>query len=383
MSARLVPDKQNNWRTLVVNCNGVIGKKAQLANLVSYTDPDVLIVTETKIDGTVSSAEFIPPGYKSFRKDRKMGGGGVLIALKSKYPAEEVDIRTDCELIWVKISLRQQRTLYTGAFYRPPSDTIYSLEELNRSLEQLALKTKNNKNSTIILGGDFNTGEIDWDTLSVKPGSPQKVINEKVVDILDEHHLTQVHREPTREGRLLDLLCTNNPSLTKTSNTIPGISDHDVILTDSYLRPQFVKTPPRKIRLFSKADWTKLKEETDEFAKQYAEVHESRTVEENWNAIRDHIDQIIDKFVPAKNISVRYHLPWLTAELKRMCKRKCRMFIKARKSKKHSDWEKFKDYKRFVANEIKKAHWQYLNEILSTSLEENNSKPFWRYIKSQ
>ena len=30
-----------------------------------------------------------------------------------------------------------------------------------------------------------------------------------------------------------------------------------------------------------------------------------------------------------------------------------------------------------------KAHWVYVNNILQTSLDENNPKPFWKYIKSK
>ena len=32
---------------------------------------------------------------------------------------------------------------------------------------------------------------------------------------------------------------------------------------------------------------------------------------------------------------------------------------------------------------LKQAHWKYINDILCTSLEEGNSKPFFRYVKSK
>ena len=53
----------NNWRSVTINCNGVTGKRAELANLASYTDPDVLVLTETKLDHTVHPSEFLLEGY--------------------------------------------------------------------------------------------------------------------------------------------------------------------------------------------------------------------------------------------------------------------------------------------------------------------------------
>jgi len=41
-----------------------------------------------------------------------------------------------------------------------------------------------------------------------------------------------MQREPTREGRVLDLFYTNKPSLVKAMSTIPGISDHDAVVAD-------------------------------------------------------------------------------------------------------------------------------------------------------
>jgi len=33
-------------------------------------------------------------------------------------------------------------------------------------------------------------------------------------------------------------------------------------------------------------------------------------------------------------------------------------------------------------NALKKSHWSYVNGILSDSLENGDTKPFYRYIKS-
>ena len=99
------------------------------------------------------------------------------------------------------------------------------MEQLELAIEQVTHKFRNN-NITYILGGDFNTGDIDWDRAAVTPDSDQRTVNQRVLD-LNQYDLTQVHRSPTRESNLLDLFFTNKPGLVKSSISIPGISDHD------------------------------------------------------------------------------------------------------------------------------------------------------------
>ena len=52
--------KSQSWRTLVININSAPGKRAELENLINYTDPDLIIMTETKIDEQVKASEFLP-----------------------------------------------------------------------------------------------------------------------------------------------------------------------------------------------------------------------------------------------------------------------------------------------------------------------------------
>ena len=56
------------------------------------------------------------------RKDRVDGNhGGVMIATKPGLvatPANELD--ADSEILWTKIQTQGCRTLFVGAFYRPP-----------------------------------------------------------------------------------------------------------------------------------------------------------------------------------------------------------------------------------------------------------------------
>ena len=230
-----IPNNRQNLRTLVINCNGIRNKTAQLANLISYTDPDILLFTETKLNNKVSTSEF--------RKDRTSAGGGVLIAIKDNLVAEEVDmVEVSAEVIWVKIILQNCNPLYVGSFYRQPSQhSTKQLDELEKSLNYISNLTKNDPNSTLFLGGDFNLGDINWDDLIISTNSPVKDICEKRLDIHHNFHLEQHQREDTSENWLLDLFCSNKPSQVKSSNAIPGLSDHEVIIADCLIKTKICK----------------------------------------------------------------------------------------------------------------------------------------------
>ena len=208
-------------------------------------------------------------------------------------------------------------------------------------------------------------------------------MHEKLITLLNDHHLTQLQKEPTRECNVLDLYCTNKPSLTKFISVIPGISDHDIVLVDSDIKPKLAKKDKRKVNLFNKADWGEIREKTSAFTTHFLNKITQNTVEHNWQLIKKHISQTISNLVPCKTTSCRYNLPWVTPKLRRMCRKKQRLYNKARKSGKSQDWSAFREVKKSIKKSLNTAHWDYINNILSGSLNNNDSKPFWNYIKAK
>lgn len=66
-----------------------------------------------------------------------------------------------------------------------------------------------------------------------------------------------------------------------------------------------------------------------------------------------------------------------------MCKKKQRLFNKAKRSHKTKEWQEYKTHKKSALQAIMRAHWRYINTILLQGLESKDTKPFWDYIKSQ
>lgn len=66
--------------------------------------------------------------------------------------------------------------------------------------------------------------------------SDQKGLGDVIPPTLEEHNLNQLQRIPTRLDAILDLYCTNKPGLLKSINTVPGFSDHDLIVVDIMIK---------------------------------------------------------------------------------------------------------------------------------------------------
>ena len=60
-----------------------------------------------------------------------------------------------------------------------------------------------NKNAHVLLGGDFNCGDVEWSTMQVPEGVPQRPVQSQLLEIIKYHCLSQVVKIPTRNDRML------------------------------------------------------------------------------------------------------------------------------------------------------------------------------------
>jgi hypothetical protein len=237
---------------------------------MNYTKPDIFIGTESWLKGVkpgkdpttdaIKSSEVFPNNYAAYRNDRVTLGGGVFILIQNNIIAtEQPQYVAKCELEWVKIKLKDSIVLLIGAFYMPHRNNK-DMEELEKSLKNI---TEENNNNNIIIAGEFNCPDIQWETLSLKHEASDKEVQRTLIDITSQSGLIQLHEEPTRENNLLDLIFTTNPTLAKTSTNIPGISDHAIVVTDIDTKPYYQNTNPRKSYVWAKADWEQVNQDLD------------------------------------------------------------------------------------------------------------------------
>lgn len=276
--------------------------------------------------------------------------------------------------------LPNNKLLYICCLYRPPGTGQEPIKNLNSNLSNI---NPNNDPINVIIAGDFNCPGIDWTNNTIKTHSTEKETHETLLEFLEEHFLTQVQHKPSRQTNCLDLLITSNPSKLKSITLAPGLSDHDMIIADMDIQPSINKPAPRKIYKFNKANWENIKIDTLVFQLQYLSQEKDNSIETNWNNIKTHLHLMADKHVPHKMSSTRTNLPWFNQHLKKLVKKKQRLYNKAKKDNTPTNWESFRSFQKLTKKAIKSSYWQYINNTLTKSLEDGNVKPFWKYIKSK
>ena len=120
---------------LNVNCQSVNAKKHSFNNIVYRVSPDIVVGTESWLDGSIKNKECFPEeDYEVIRRDRETDKhGGVFIMVKRDLIMERVyDLETDCEIIWCKINMVRSKSIYICSYYRPHENDEPSLKELEK-----------------------------------------------------------------------------------------------------------------------------------------------------------------------------------------------------------------------------------------------------------
>ena len=208
------------------------------------------------------------------------------------------------DVVWVKVSISGEKPLYLCSFYRAPGSGSAPLTCLHEQLNEIAGIADE---KIINIAGDFNCPNIDWESNAITSNSYEPEAHEELLNIMQHHPLVQMQKQPTRNGSNLDLFLTNNESLVKSTSIIPGISDHDIVIIDSIIRPKIAKAAKRKIYKWYSVYCIEINENLSQFNQTFLELAANRTVEENWQELKHHINKLINDKVPHKWSSTRYN----------------------------------------------------------------------------
>ncbi|CAG2218191.1 unnamed protein product [Mytilus edulis] len=243
--------------------------------------------------------------------------------------------------------MKDKKDLTIGSFYMPHRNMEH-IKELDKSLDHIS-----NKNQTIILTGDFNCPDINWNTMSVNQNAQDKEIQRALMEVIISHSLTQIHETPTRGNNLLDIVLTSNPSLIKTSSNAPGISDHDMIVTDCDTKPHYQSKKPRKCYIYSKAKWEDLHKDLTILSTNIIEMyHSGATVQELWDKFKTDLYSNLDNHIPSKLIRSKTSLPWINHKIRKMFKKKTRLYQQAKKT---NNWTNYRHFQKECKRQIRKA----------------------------
>ena len=185
---------------MCLNARSIINKKNELNIMVDDIKPRIIGITESWENNDITDAELGLEGSVMFRKDRiGRRGGGVLLYVKETIPAYEVQLLEGAvcnETIWCKL-VTGHTTVTIGVVYRCPSITKQNNEKIHNAMSEVS------KGDCIIMG-EFNHGNIKWDTLQ-----STGVEDQTFLCLVHDDFLTQHVLEPTRAARILDIVLSS------------------------------------------------------------------------------------------------------------------------------------------------------------------------------
>ena len=217
-----------------MNCQSISNKKGDMLDMHETYNPDIICGTETWLTKEHKDGElcicFLGQCdlFRCDRSDRQ--GGGVLIAAKKHLQAHVQPPKTQCETIWISISLHRAKTLYIGCYYRPNSQDNTGCGALVESLNRIPI------HSNIIIAGDFNYPDMDWQTKTVTSHTNRR-LHEEFIDLIDDYSLKQFVDTPTRQGNILELVLSKASEHCNECTTIPGTSDNEAVIARLHLVP--------------------------------------------------------------------------------------------------------------------------------------------------
>ena len=194
--------------------------------------------------------------------------------------------------------------------------------------------------------------------------------------LISDFSFTQMVTEPNRLDNVLDLFLASNHTLVQKVEIYPGIADHDVMVADVNIKPTLGRQESRSVPLYRKTNWDSFREYISVFASDLIRNCSNKTVEEMWNSFKSAIDQGISKIVPIKRFGTKKSLPWITEEIKRLARKRDKLFQLQRKTGKSKDRHHFKQVRYLVQSKIRSAYDNYLQDFLglaAQSAEENPS----------
>ena len=299
------------------------------------------------------------------------------MAVKSESFKSIREIKTDgnLEIVIIDILTDSNSHLIVCSCYRPPNSNEAWLTEFNNFLADIC-----NNYDNVILAGDFNFRNIDWQSdIDV----PTKGTSCEFLEILKDYFLTQVNSDPTRGNNVLDLIITSLPDKVNVREIISPetsgiVTDHDVISFEIDINPA---RPPKTMRMiydYKNANFDGLRAAIDS-SNLCDVISEMDDINDAWILWKNTFLRTVAEFVPMRKIKNGRNIPWLTGEIRHLLKIKETVRRKLGRSPSIYLQEKFKNLRAQVKHLLKNSRKRYFDSLEKTLY--SNPKRFWKLFK--
>ena len=331
---------------------------------------DVVCITETWGSG-ISDAELSIRGFNMYRSNRNdRGGGGVIIFVRADLASTvaDVDLSSYDDIIGCSICLWGGKRLLVLCSYRADSNS----PDQNSALFQIISDLSTSPYSHIILTGDFNYRQIDWN-LYVWPALCDPFMN-----AISESGLFQHVERSTRLGSVLDLVFSNEEHIVSNVNVNAGISDHDSVTFDVICKS--TNLSPAKAVRYKCTNWSNFRGELIKRLKHFPLMADSPIPK--WVFLRDLLIELYHKYsVKVSNSELKNRPAYADAECWSAIKSRNNAYRSYQRHRSHTTWLNYQA-KCAIAQKLCNRNVRRHEERIASSV---NSAPkrFWSYAKSK
>ena len=382
-AAASVPSVSNlSLSFFLLNVRSICNKLDTLKMYVDYHRPDILALTETWGRPSLTDALLTPPGYSLFRRDRRdRFGGGVAILIRNELVPTAFVIPDNHDKfedsVWAVVRISSTKTLLVGCLYRSPSSVPDNDARLV-SLFDFACQSDFNY---CIIGGDFNSPDINWTSMEGPPSS------QFIFDSALDNFLSQLVLAPTRGSNTLDLVFVNDPTFVSdlsVTDEFPG-SDHKSVscfltFDISSHQPSNIILKPitsRKLNL-SKADWPRYRSSLA--AVSCEDIFASNDIDVIWSRLKSRILSAAEDAIPSVSPPRRFQGIPLCGKVRVAFRNRRRIFRELRGSNSSLAEELRAKADEELNSALSLARRSLENEIARTCI--HDPKRFWSHIRS-
>lgn len=349
----------------------------EVREFVNSNKIDVLTISETWLNSTVTNGEIAIEDYKIHRLDRLYKkGGGVCAYIKKNVKATVLKelsqiSESNFHQLWINLQCKKNKAIIICVTYRPPNCPLNCFEDFFKPNYVQALTM----NKPIFVLGDLNCNML-------KDGPDHRAL----ADISTELNLTQVIKTPTRitdtSQSLIDVILVSSTALVLESGVLnTSISDHLPVYVSLKLKAP--KMPPCYITARSYKNYNPLLFSFDLATKSDCLLSifsdaDVNTKLENFNNV---LHSTLDVHAPVKTFKVRSRpCPYVSHEIKELMKFRDQLHRRFLQTRDKRDWEVYKESRNCVKTKLKNAARNHIFDEVKE--HKNNSGSLWKIINN-
>ena len=345
-----------------ININSVRNKFDLLADLIK-DQIDIILISETKLDGTFPNCQFRLDGYSfpPIRFDRTANGGGLLLFLRCDLPFKHLPlVFGGIECIILDVTISKKKWFLMGTYNPKKSMISKYISVLEKNLcHYLSLY------DNVFLFGDFNS----------------EIREEALADFCSLYNLKSLIKVPTcfksvDNPSCIDLILTNKPHSFQNSTVVEtGLSDFHM-LTVTVLKTSFRKRPPKLIKYRNYKQYSHFNFQ-NEFTLLLTGIDLNHISNDDYVSL---FMEVLNRHAPLKQRYVRANdQPFVTKELRKEHMKRSRLKNIYLRNKTDASAKIYKRQRNKCVSLLKKAKKSFFGNLNPSAICDN--KNFWKTVK--